>query len=73
MPAKPTAKGSPDPLKAVKQAVGQVERFEVDAHEGHVVLTPVRIQAGDAVRANLAAIDLTDADAADAVRWVRSK
>jgi len=36
------------------------------------VLTPVRIQRGDAVRAKLAALGLVEADVAHAVRWVRS-
>jgi len=32
----------------------------------------VRIQRGDAVRAKLAELDLSDADIADAVAWARS-
>jgi len=40
--------------------------------QGQIVLTPVRIQRGDAVRAKLAALGLTEADVAGAVRWARS-
>jgi hypothetical protein len=35
------------------------------------VLTPVRIQRGDAVRAKLAELDLQEQDSADAVAWAR--
>lgn len=35
------------------------------------VLTPVRIQRGDAVRAKLADLDLREQDIADAVAWAR--
>jgi hypothetical protein len=35
------------------------------------VLTPVRIQRGDAVRAKLAELDLSEQDIADAVAWAR--
>jgi hypothetical protein len=35
------------------------------------VLTPVRIQRGDAVRAKLAELDRREQDIADAVAWAR--
>ena len=35
------------------------------------MLTPVRIQRGDAVRAKLAELDLQEQDPADAVAWAR--
>lgn len=35
------------------------------------MLTPVRIQRGDAVRAKLAELDLQEHDIADAVAWAR--
>ena len=35
------------------------------------MLTPVRIQRGDAVRAKLAELDLQEQDSADAVAWAR--
>ena len=39
-----------------------------------IILTPVRIQRGDAVRAKLAELDLVDAaDISDAVTWARSE
>ncbi len=58
--------------KSVTQAVGATEYFDVEARAGQIILTPVRIQRGDAVRAKLAELDLTDADIADAVAWARA-
>ncbi|MBK6850574.1 MAG: AbrB/MazE/SpoVT family DNA-binding domain-containing protein [Burkholderiales bacterium] len=72
MLAKLTAKNQLTLPKAVIQAVGPAEYFEVTAQDGRIVLTPVRIQRGDAVRAKLAELDLTESDIADAVTWARS-
>ena len=59
--------------KAVTQAVGPTEYFEVQALDGRIVLTPVRIQRSDAVRAKLAELKLTEADLGAAVTWARRK
>lgn len=72
MLAKITSKNQLTLPKSVTQAVGATEYFEVEARAGQIILTPVRIQRGDAVRAKLAELDLTDADMADAVAWVRA-
>jgi hypothetical protein len=72
MLAKLTSKNQLTLPKAVVTAVGAAEYFEVEVHQGQIVLTPVRIQRGDAVRAKLAALGLTDADVGDAVRWART-
>ena len=72
MLAKLTSKNQLTLPKAAVQAVGAAEYFDVTVREGQIVLTPVRIQRGDAVRAKLAALGLGDADVADAVRWARS-
>lgn len=71
MLAKVTSKNQLTLPKAAVQAVGPVEYFDVAVREGQIVLTPVRIQRGDAVRAKLAALGLGEADVADAVRWAR--
>ena len=73
MLAKLTSKNQLTLPKAVVQAVGSAEYFDVEVREGQVVLTPVRIQRGDAVRAKLAALGLAEADVADAVRWARAQ
>ncbi len=72
MLAKLTSKNQLTLPKAAVQAVGAVEYFDVAVREGQIVLTPVRIQRGDAVRTKLAALGLAEADVADAVRWARS-
>ena len=44
-----------------------------ETSNGRIVLTPVRIQRGDAVRAKLAELDIGEQDIADAVQWARQK
>ena len=48
-----------------------MEYFEIETRNGQVVLTPVRIQRADAVRAKLAELDLTEQTIRDAVVWAR--
>ncbi len=73
MLAKLTSKNQLTLPKAVTLEVGAAEYFEVEARDGRIVLTPVRIQRGDAVRAKLAELKLAEADVADAVAWARAK
>jgi hypothetical protein len=72
MRAKPTSKNQLILPETVVMAVGATEYFDVDVHEGQIVLTPVRVQRGDAVRAKLSSLGLAEADMADAVRWART-
>jgi translation initiation factor IF-1 len=71
MLAKITAKNQLTLPKSVTQAIGPAEYFDVQARDGQIVLTPVRIQRGDAVRAKLAELSLTAADLEQAVAWAR--
>ena len=71
MLAKITAKNQLTLPKAATNAVGPAEYFDVQAKDGQIVLTPVRIQRADAVRAKLAELGLQDQDIADAVVWAR--
>jgi len=71
MLAKLTSKNQLTLPKSVVEAVGTTEYFDVEVRDGQIVLTPVRIQRGDAVRSKLAALGLTDDDVSAAVRWVR--
>jgi hypothetical protein len=71
MLAKITTKNQLTLPKAVVNAVGPVEYFEVQARDGQIVLTPVRIQRADAVRAKLAELGIEEADVAEAVAWAR--
>jgi hypothetical protein len=69
--AKITAKNQLTLPKAITNAIGPVEYFDVQTKDGQIVLTPVRIQRADAVRVKLAALDLKEQVVADAVRWAR--
>jgi translation initiation factor IF-1 len=71
MLAKITSKNQLTLPKSVTQAVAPAEYFDVQAREGQIVLTPVRIQRGDAVRAKLAELALTEGDIGAAVAWAR--
>jgi translation initiation factor IF-1 len=71
MLAKLTSKNQLTLPKSVTNPLGAVEYFDVQAREGQIVLTPVRIQRGDAVRAKLAELKLSEADIGDAVAWAR--
>lgn len=72
MLAKITSKNQLTLPKAAVEAVGVTEYFDVQVRDGQIVLTPVRIQRGDAVRAKLVALGLGAGDVADAVRWARA-
>ncbi|MDD5058223.1 MAG: AbrB/MazE/SpoVT family DNA-binding domain-containing protein [Sideroxydans sp.] len=71
MLAKMTSKNQLTLPKALTAQVGATEYFDVEARNGQLVLTPVRIQRGDAVRAKLAELDLNESDIADAITWAR--
>ena len=72
MLAKMTSKNQLTLPKALVLQIGATEYFDVEARNGQLVLTPVRIQRGDGVRAKLAELNLSDADIADAVSWART-
>lgn len=71
MLAKMTTKNQLTLPKSVTAAVGAGEYFDVEVRNGQIVLTPVRIQRADAVRAKLAALALEARDIDDAVTWAR--
>ena len=71
MLAKLTSKNQLTLPKAVTKAIGPVQYFDVQTRDGQIVLTPVRIQQADAVRAKLAEVGLQARDVSDAVTWAR--
>ncbi|MBE9242903.1 AbrB/MazE/SpoVT family DNA-binding domain-containing protein [Synechocystis salina] len=71
MLAKLTSKNQLTLPKSVTQQIGSAEYFEVTVQSGQIILTPVRIQRADAVRAKLAALDITEEDINNAVDWAR--
>ncbi|MBI3433150.1 MAG: AbrB/MazE/SpoVT family DNA-binding domain-containing protein [Hydrogenophilales bacterium] len=71
MLAKITSKNQLTLPKSVTNSLGEVEYFDVQTRGGQIILTPVRIQRADAVRAKLAELDLNEQDIADAIAWAR--
>lgn len=71
MLAKMTAKNQLTLPKAAVEAAGNPEYFEIEVRAGQLLLTPVRLQRADAVRARLAELSVTEDDLADAVAWAR--
>ncbi len=72
MLAKITSKNQLTLPRSVTEAIDPTTYFDVEVRSGQIILTPVRIQRGDAVRAKLAELALTEADIRDAVAWGRS-
>ena len=73
MLAKVTSKNQLTLPKSITAAVGPAEYFDVQARDGQIILTPVRIQRSDAVRAKLVELDLNEADVTAAVAWARRR
>lgn len=71
MLAKLTAKNQITLPKSITNAIAPAKYFEVTVEDGQIVLTPVRLQRTDAVRAKLAELDLSEQDMNDAVAWAR--
>ena len=70
--AKLTSKNQLTLPKAVTAAVEATEYFDVTTENGRVVLTPVRVNRADGVRAKLAELGLSETDVKNAVAWARS-
>ena len=60
-------------LMSITAAIGAAEYFDVEARKVQIIVTPVRIQRGDARRAKLAELDLGEADVVAAVAWARKR
>ncbi len=71
MLAKLTSKNQLTLPKSVLATCEGTTYFDVTGENGRIVLTPVRINRADAVRAKLADLGITENDAADAVSWAR--
>ncbi len=73
MLAKLTSKNQLTLPKAALSSCRDTRYFDVTADEGRIVLTPVRLNRADAVRAKLADLGLTEKDVAEAVAWSRKR
>ena len=71
MLAKLTSKNQLTLPKSITKEVGEVEYFDVKLENGQIVLTPVKIQRADALRAKLAELEITEDDITEAVAWAR--
>ena len=71
MIAKLTSKNQLTLPKEVLASCRGTEYFDVTEDSGRIVLTPVRINRSDAVRAKLGDLGITEDDVADAVAWAR--
>ena len=72
MLAKMTSKNQITLPKSVISQLPPSEYFEVEAVNDCIMLTPVSVQNGDAVRRKLELLGITEQDVADAVKWARS-
>lgn len=69
--AKLTSKNQLTLPKSVTDALGPVQYFEVQEKAGQIVLTPVRIQRGDALRAKLAELAIDEKTLEAALGWAK--
>ncbi len=51
----------------------EADCFEVTIEDGRIVLTPYPIVTADDVRLKIAALGITEADVAEAVKWAREQ
>jgi len=73
MLAKKTSKNQITLPKRIVERFADVEYFDVQEDQGRILLFPVTIGQGEAVRAKLAELGIVDGDVDDAVRWARSE
>ncbi|MDL5030754.1 AbrB/MazE/SpoVT family DNA-binding domain-containing protein [Pelomonas sp. APW6] len=73
MLAKITAKNQLTLPKSVTEPLGPVQYFDVQTRGGQIVLTPVRIQRGDALRAKLAELALSQKTLDAALSWAETQ
>lgn len=71
--AKLTSKNQLTLPKKVVQEFPGARLFEVRMDKGGILLTPVRLQRADAVRAKLSELGITERDVAEAVKWARKR
>lgn len=73
MLAKLTSKNQLTLPKSIVLSVGRADYYDVVVESGRIVLTPVRIQQADAVRAKLESLGINEHDVSDAIQWARKE
>ena len=71
MLAKLTSKNQLTLPNAIISAFPGVSYFDVSEQSGRIVLAPVRVHQGDAVRRKLRELGVTEQDVEDAIAWAR--
>jgi hypothetical protein len=71
--AKRTSKNQLTLPKAIVEATGPADYYDVVCEGGRIVLTPLRTGADDEVRARLEAMGIGEAEVAEAVAWARGR
>ena len=71
MLAKITSKNQLTLPKSIITSIAKTDNFEVAVENGRIMLTPVRMQQADAVRAKFEALGINDHDVQDAIQWAR--
>ncbi|TLU56076.1 MAG: AbrB/MazE/SpoVT family DNA-binding domain-containing protein [Chlorobium sp.] len=71
MLAKLTRKNQLTLPKSIITSIPETDYFEVGVENNRIMLTPVRMQQADAVRAKLEALGINDQDVLDARQWAR--
>lgn len=71
MLAKLTSKNQLTLPKAILEAVGKTDYFDVTQDQGRIVLTPVRMARADGVRRKLEELGFGESDVAAALDWAR--
>lgn len=73
MLAKRTSKNQVTLPKAIVQAVGEADYYEVSVQQGKIILTPVRLQQADKVRSKLEKLGIDPDDVGNAIAWARKR
>jgi hypothetical protein len=73
MLAKLTSKNQLTLPKSIIMSVGKADYYDVAIESGRIILTPVRIQQADTVRAKLEALGINEQDVSDAIQWARKE
>lgn len=73
MLAKLTSKNQLTLPKSIVLSVGNADYYDVAVESGRIILTPVRMQQADAVRAKLEALGINEQDVSDAIQWARKE
>lgn len=71
MLAKRTSKNQLTLPQMAVESIDDAEYYDVTVDNGRVVLTPVRLEQSDEVRAGLAELGIDQKDVDDAVTWAR--